>query len=221
MATTKNRWQDVIGPMRDYLRVGFSGPRLKNASGVLQIRNAGDSADANLKASLLQLSGGSPGAGKVLTSDASGNGSWSTAVSIYGNALQSHLFLVPIMFNQVTPDIFFDQYNTSQFMNMYGYLSGLNSEITAQLALAAGTYRVDLISIKNNSGGQCALKLDGATLATFNGYNATQVFNAPFSVTGVSVSEGLHSLNLQVTGKNASSTGYAFAFTYITVRRTA
>lgn len=48
---------------------------LKVASGVLQVRNNADTADAPIKASALQLSSGA-GAGRVLVSDASGNAAW-------------------------------------------------------------------------------------------------------------------------------------------------
>lgn len=88
----KNGWQDLVGTIFDYFRVGFTGPRLKNSSGVLQIRDSGDTADANLKAALLQLSGGSPGLNKVLVSDASGNGSWGTVASIGSERVNQEAF---------------------------------------------------------------------------------------------------------------------------------
>lgn len=88
----KNGWQDLVGTIFDYFRVGFTGPRLKNSSGVLQIRDSGDTADANLKAALLQLSGGSPGANKVLTSDASGNGSWSNIATLGSERVNQEAF---------------------------------------------------------------------------------------------------------------------------------
>lgn len=50
--------------------------RLKDTGGVLTLRNAGDTANIPLEASALKLTGGNPASGKVLVSDASGNGSW-------------------------------------------------------------------------------------------------------------------------------------------------
>lgn len=50
---------DIVGTTRAFFRIGFTGPRLKNDSGTLAIRNAGDSADANLKTALLQNTGDS------------------------------------------------------------------------------------------------------------------------------------------------------------------
>ena len=58
--------------------VGSGGSRLQNSSGTVRVRNSSDTADAALQAALLTLTGGGPGAGKVLTSDASGNASWQT-----------------------------------------------------------------------------------------------------------------------------------------------
>lgn len=52
------RWlSDLVGTATGYLRLGLSGVRLKNSSGNLQVRNAGDSADAELTASKVNVSG--------------------------------------------------------------------------------------------------------------------------------------------------------------------
>lgn len=69
--------------LRSYFLIGTV--RLKDSGGILNIRSADDSADANLVAGAIQLTT-SPGIGQVLTSDASGNGTWqspsTTAASI-------------------------------------------------------------------------------------------------------------------------------------------
>jgi len=45
------RWlSDLVGTALNYFRIGYTGPRLKNTSGVLEIRNSGDTADAAIKA---------------------------------------------------------------------------------------------------------------------------------------------------------------------------
>lgn len=45
------RWlTDLVGTAKDFFRIGFTGVRLKNSSGVLEIRNSGDTADAPIKA---------------------------------------------------------------------------------------------------------------------------------------------------------------------------
>lgn len=40
------KWANLAGTVLGYIRLGLSGVRLKNSSGSLSIRNAGDSADA-------------------------------------------------------------------------------------------------------------------------------------------------------------------------------
>ena len=41
-------WSDLVGTTRSFFRIGFAGPRLKNAAGTLAVRNAGDTADAEI-----------------------------------------------------------------------------------------------------------------------------------------------------------------------------
>lgn len=52
------RWlSDLVGTAAGYLRLGLSGVRLKDSSGNLLVRNAGDSADAEITASKVNASG--------------------------------------------------------------------------------------------------------------------------------------------------------------------
>jgi len=45
------RWlSDFVGTGKDFFRIGFTGVRLKNSSGILEIRNAGDTGDTPIKA---------------------------------------------------------------------------------------------------------------------------------------------------------------------------
>jgi len=86
MATNKSRWlADLIGTTRDYFRVGLSGVRLQNVAGVLSLRNAGDTADAAIKLSGQQMTT-SPAVGKIMKSDANGNGTWE-AVPVANDAI--------------------------------------------------------------------------------------------------------------------------------------
>jgi hypothetical protein len=50
-------WNNLAGTLAGYFRLGKTGPRLKNLSGVLEVRNAGDTAGAGVSASTLLLSG--------------------------------------------------------------------------------------------------------------------------------------------------------------------
>lgn len=62
---------DLLGTLKSTFKIGLSGPTLKNTSGNLTVRNTGDSADAEITASKVNVSG------DVLTinSDAAGTGS--------------------------------------------------------------------------------------------------------------------------------------------------
>lgn len=51
------RWLDLLGTLKDSLRLGLSGVRLKNSAGNLLVRNTGDSADAEATMSKLNVSG--------------------------------------------------------------------------------------------------------------------------------------------------------------------
>lgn len=50
-------WTDIVGSVRGYIRLGLTGVRLKNSSGALAVRNAGDSAYAGVECGALTLTG--------------------------------------------------------------------------------------------------------------------------------------------------------------------
>lgn len=64
-------WQDLKGTTLGYLRLGIGGVRLKNNGGNLAVRNSGDTADASVTASTINVSGD----GLTLNSDAANSGS--------------------------------------------------------------------------------------------------------------------------------------------------
>lgn len=51
------RFEDLFGTLKDHIRLGLAGVRLKNSSGNLLVRNVGDSADAQATMSKLNVSG--------------------------------------------------------------------------------------------------------------------------------------------------------------------
>lgn len=61
---------DLFGTTKAFFRVGLTGPRLKNTGGNLAVRNSGDTADVEVTASKLNVSGDSID----LNSDAAGAG---------------------------------------------------------------------------------------------------------------------------------------------------
>lgn len=72
------RWIDLLGTLKDSIRLGLTGVRLKNSSGNLLVRNTGDSADAQATVSKLNVSGDSI----ELNSDAAGSGAdWKVTIT--------------------------------------------------------------------------------------------------------------------------------------------
>lgn len=63
-------WKDLLGTSKSFFQLGFSGPKLKDASGGLAVRNPADTADAAVTASRLNVSGDV----LVLNSDAAAAG---------------------------------------------------------------------------------------------------------------------------------------------------
>lgn len=50
-------WQDILGTTASYFKLGLAGVRLKNSTGDLVVRNSGDTADAAVTASKINVSG--------------------------------------------------------------------------------------------------------------------------------------------------------------------
>lgn len=63
-------WNDILGTVNGYFRLGLAGVRLKNVAGDLAVRNAADAADAAVTASKVNISGDV----LDLNSDAAGSG---------------------------------------------------------------------------------------------------------------------------------------------------
>lgn len=71
-------FDDLFGTLQNFLRIGLTGPRLKNNSGNLQIRNTGDTAHAAIEASSVSATGDNI----VINSDAAGSGNdWTLTLS--------------------------------------------------------------------------------------------------------------------------------------------
>lgn len=78
------KFSDLLGTLGSYFKLGISGVRLKNSSGNLLVRNSGDSGDAEITASKLNVSGDDI----VINSDAAGSSNDWTA-TLRRNAAQT------------------------------------------------------------------------------------------------------------------------------------
>jgi hypothetical protein len=71
-------YSDIVATTKGYFKLGLTGVRLKNSSGNLLVRNNGDSADAEITASKVNVSGNDV----VLNSDSAGAGAdWKITLS--------------------------------------------------------------------------------------------------------------------------------------------
>lgn len=71
-------FKDLAGTLNSYIKIGLTGVRLKNSSGNLLVRNTGDSADAEITASKVNISGEN----FVINSDSAGAGAdWKVTIA--------------------------------------------------------------------------------------------------------------------------------------------
>lgn len=72
------KFADFLGTTLAFFRIGITGPRLKNDSGDLAVRNSADSADAEITASRVNVSGND----LIINSDAAGSGAdWAYTIA--------------------------------------------------------------------------------------------------------------------------------------------
>jgi len=210
MATNKNRWLvDAIGTMRDFWRIGSAGVRLKNVSGVLQVRNSGDTADAGLKVSALQMPTGA-GANKVATSDATGNMSWQNgAIPVSGSYPETFMFFGDEM--RVNAGSFINFVNTSIRYNGGRTVTDINAACFKTIHVQAGTWTIFVLTIKNNNLGIHRCIMDGNLMGDIDLYAAALQADYLHTFTGVVVTgDGSHSLSINMNGKNAASSGHGY-----------
>ena len=112
---------DLKGTVETFFRIGLTGPGLKNVSSNLVVRNAADSADAQITASQVNVSGND----LVLNSDAAGSGAdWSITLRRPSSGMTaSYVLELPV-----------DDGSASQVLqtNGSGVLSWVSAGTTAQ-----------------------------------------------------------------------------------------
>lgn len=83
-------WTDIVGTTKGIFGLGLTGPKLKNVSSALAVRNAADNADAAITASAVNVSG------EILTlnSDAAESGAdWKATISRAVSGMTANLAL--------------------------------------------------------------------------------------------------------------------------------
>ena len=94
-----------------------------------------------------------------------------------------------------------------------------NDEVQYQFACQAGTYTFDLFHKLNTNRGIYTVSIDGVFINHIDGYgtSGTQVRS---SLTGIALTDGLHTVDLRMSTKNASSTSYFGCITGMALTRT-
>lgn len=99
--------------------------------------------------------------------------------------------------------------------------STINSEISFDVALDAGTWTVELLHVKASDSGIYHVQIDGVDQGTVDGYNAATSVNQLGSVTGVIIdAQKRVTLTLKIASKNASSSNYVARLQHVQLRRT-
>lgn len=87
--------------------------------------------------------------------------------------------------------------------------------------LDAGTWTLTIVHTQANNNGTVAVSIDGVSVQTIDGYNAS-TGSTIATITGIAIAEaGTHRLKVEVTGKNASSASYYFALSGFSFTKTA
>jgi len=109
-----------------------------------------------------------------------------------------------------------------QWSNTFWTISGAGVVEEIKIPLSAGDYNITIGYVKTSLSGRMAIKLDGTLFAStrLDFYNATTLLAQYVDValkTGVTA--GVHTLRLEMDGKNASSGGFAWLVSFISIRQ--
>lgn len=86
--------------------------------------------------------------------------------------------------------------------------AGDGDALNYKIGIQAGTYTLRIVCRKGASLGIVKVLIDGVVKHTMDCYNATNSFNQATETTGITLTQGLHTIKIKVDGKNASSSGY-------------
>lgn len=124
-----------------------------------------------------------------------------------------------------SPHLIIPYYETSKAVGQGTWSSGINSgyfvthllqnssaanldNITFNIKLASGNYKILEFYLRNTNAGIIKFYLDGVLIATNDHYGAAQNNTLSALSAAFTASDGIHTLQIKVDGKNASSAGY-------------
>lgn len=97
----------------------------------------------------------------------------------------------------------------------------INDEFSWDVLLKKGTWSIEFLYTKFNSGGIIHVEIDDVEVGTLDTYAASPSSNNLSSITGVSVDgSGIHNFKVVTASKNASSGGYSVIICGIRLIRT-
>lgn len=122
--------------------------------------------------------------------------------------------------SHVNWDTVFD--SSSAIMNGWKLSSGAqNAEISFDVFLAAGTWDVELLYVKDPASGIFSIQFDSVEKGTVDSYAAATAYNNRSTVSGITVTTSAKvRLTLKMATKNASSSSYYGRIQHIQLRRT-
>lgn len=97
-----------------------------------------------------------------------------------------------------------------------------NDDFSYDIALGKGTWRLTLVHHKGTGRPIYTALIDAVSVGTIDGYNGSTVNNSVSSISSIAVATGgKKRLTIRAATKNASSSGYTMALSWITLDRTA
>lgn len=105
--------------------------------------------------------------------------------------------------------------------NLQNSSAALNDAISYKIELPAGTYDFKFFLRKASNAGKLTFKVDGAArFSDFDLYAASPAFLELLDTSEAISTAGPHTIQLVMTSKNASSSGYGLGLFNIGIRRT-
>jgi|GEM_PF-6723728 hypothetical protein len=163
--------------------------------------------------------------GTIATTQSVGSNDTKVATDAYVDNISyhdAHLTLYPANASSTTQGTWVSEV-VNELLNGDFYNSSvtINDQINFIVGTSAGTYTFNIQYFKGTNRGQIAFLLDGTSIGTADGYLSSAPTGAYYlTITGQVVTAGKHTLSIKVTGKNSSSSNYAFTFNLISLWRT-
>ena len=131
-------------------------------------------------------------------------------------------YLPPAVFRTITTGFATPAIQDNQWTEAYSDLSGSGAKSECKILLAAGDYDVTVGYAKTSSSGRLAVKVNGTAfpVSRIDMYNATtqlaQIYEGALA-TGLSA--GVHTIAVEVDGKNISSSAFHCLVSFLAIRK--